>query len=126
MAFHYKIFWDMFLEVIEHELVIFVSSREIDFDEFINYITINVSEFYRNTDQWEGRRVPERADGDGIPLEEEREEQLVVQARSLGSTAYRQVGERRDGAHFTGQQGSGAASRLRSPTYGRKDSTYVD
>ena len=23
------------------------------FDEFINYITINVSEFYRNTDQWE-------------------------------------------------------------------------
>ncbi len=23
------------------------------FDEFVNYITINVSEFYRNTDQWE-------------------------------------------------------------------------
>ena len=23
------------------------------FDEFINYITINVSEFYRNTDQWD-------------------------------------------------------------------------
>ena len=23
------------------------------FDEFVNYITINVSEFYRNPDQWE-------------------------------------------------------------------------
>ena len=22
------------------------------FDEFVNYLTINVSEFYRNTDQW--------------------------------------------------------------------------
>ena len=23
------------------------------FEEFVNYLTINVSEFYRNTDQWE-------------------------------------------------------------------------
>jgi chemotaxis protein methyltransferase CheR len=28
------------------------SDKEM-FDEFVNYLTINVSEFYRNTDQWE-------------------------------------------------------------------------
>lgn len=34
----------------------FVSSLKSDkelFEEFVNYLTINVSEFYRNTDQWE-------------------------------------------------------------------------
>ena len=34
----------------------FVSSLKTDkslFEEFINYLTINVSEFYRNTDQWD-------------------------------------------------------------------------
>ena len=34
----------------------FVSALKTDkqlFEEFVNYLTINVSEFYRNTDQWE-------------------------------------------------------------------------
>ena len=34
----------------------FVKALKTDkalFDEFVNYLTINVSEFYRNTDQWE-------------------------------------------------------------------------
>ncbi len=34
----------------------FVSALKSDkalFEEFVNYLTINVSEFYRNTDQWE-------------------------------------------------------------------------
>ena len=30
-----------------------LKSQKPLFDEFINYITINVSEFYRNPDQWE-------------------------------------------------------------------------
>ena len=29
-----------------------LKSDAVIFDEFINYITINVSEFYRNPDQW--------------------------------------------------------------------------
>lgn len=35
------------------EYVAAISSDKKLFDEFVNYLTINVSEFYRNPDQWE-------------------------------------------------------------------------
>jgi chemotaxis protein methyltransferase CheR len=35
-----------------HDYVQKLKTDKIAFDEFINYITINVSEFYRNPDQW--------------------------------------------------------------------------
>ena len=35
------------------EFVKLLKTDKALFDEFVNYLTINVSEFYRNTDQWE-------------------------------------------------------------------------
>ena len=35
------------------EYVALMKSDPVVFDEFINFMTINVSEFYRNPDQWE-------------------------------------------------------------------------
>ncbi len=34
------------------EYVKLISTNKTKFDEFVNYLTINVSEFYRNPDQW--------------------------------------------------------------------------
>lgn len=34
------------------EYVLLLKTDKLKFDEFVNYLTINVSEFYRNPDQW--------------------------------------------------------------------------